>query len=310
MNNAFSLPTRSTGNIMMNVMLALIPGTVLMVYWFGAGIIVNISVIMLVSVACEAFVQMLRQRPATPAILDGSMLLAAWLLGLCLPPGLPLFELIIGAASMSLLGKHVFGGLGQNPFNPAMVGYAVLLISFPKTMTAWISPTEFSQAANAWDSITQATVLDRLRDLERQGLSVYEHTLSPWPWNAINVAWLFGGLYLLARGIIRWHIPIAMLLSAAVAHGLHYWAFPQHTLPPSSMLLSGAMMLGAFFIATDPVTAPSSLKARLLYGAGIGFITVALRSFSNYPEGIAFAVLLMNCAVPLLDRCFVLETKP
>lgn len=328
MSSVFSLKTRSTSNIMVNVMFALVPGTLMMAYWFGAGIIINIAVITGVSITCEALVQTLRKRAIGPSLQDGSMVLAAWLLGLCLPPGLPFLELFVGAISMTLLGKHVFGGLGQNPFNPAMVGYAVLLISFPKTMTTWLNPEELSQAINSsvgsfwwqlktssinttqWDSITQATVLDRLRGLERQNLTVHASTLSLWPWHMINVAWLFGGLYLLARGIIRWHIPIALLLAAAIAHGLHYWLFPQHTLVPSSMLLSGAMMLGAFFIATDPVTAPSSQYARLLYGAGIGLLTVALRSFSNFPEGIAFAVLLMNCTVPLLDRMFVLDSKP
>lgn len=311
---------------MMQVALALVPGTAVMTYWFGAGVLINIVVIVGVSILCEALAQRLRHRPIQPALLDGSIVLAACLLGLCLPPGLPFYELIVGAIGMTLLGKHVFGGLGQNPFNPAMVGYAILLISFPKTMTAWPEPFSLTNALNSgagllwwdiktsahsvseqWDAISQATPLDRLRGLERQALTTHQLTQSLWPWNLLNVAWLFGGLFLLARGIIRWHIPIALLLSASVAHGLYYLMFPQYTLPPSSMMLSGAMMLGAFFIATDPVTAPSSQYARLLYGAGIGLLTVTLRAFSNYPEGIAFAVLLMNCTVPLLDRLFVLE---
>lgn len=329
MNNAFQLKTRNTRSIMVHVILALVPGTVLMTYWFGAGVIINIAVVTLVSLLCESLALALRQRPIAQALQDGSIVLAAWLLALCLPASLPFPELIVGAISMTVLGKHVFGGLGQNPFNPAMVGYAVLLISFPKTMTTWLNPAELSQSINAstdsfwwalktanessniqWDTITQATPLDRLRGFERQNQTTDLLTLSPWPWNAINVAWLFGGLFLLARGIIRWHIPVAMLLTASAAHTLHYWLFPQYTLPPSSMMLSGAMMLGAFFIATDPVTAPSSQYARLIYGASIGLLTVALRGFSNYPEGIAFAVLLMNCSVPLLDRLFTLERSP
>jgi len=318
MSNAFSLNTRSTGNIMMHVALALVPGTALMTYWFGAGVIINLVTITLVSVLCEAISQKLRQRSIPSALYDGSMVLAAWLLALCLPPGLPFLELIVGAISMTILGKHVFGGLGQNPFNPAMVGYAVLLISFPKTMTTWPDPNALTEAINAgantassqWDVITKATPLDRLRGFERAGQAIDRSTLLLWPWNAINVAWLLGGLFLIARGIIRWHIPIAMLLVATLAHAIHYWFFPEHTLAPSYMMLSGAMMLGAFFIATDPVTAPSSQNARLIYGAGIGLLSVALRSLSNYPEGIAFAVLLMNCTVPLLDRYFVLDRGP
>jgi len=318
MSQAFALSTRSTSNVMMHVAIALVPGTALMTYWFGAGVIVNILTITLVSALCEATALKLRQRSISTALSDGSILLAAWLLALCLPPNLPFIELAIGAISMTMLGKHVFGGLGQNPFNPAMVGYAILLISFPRTMTSWPDPLAVTDAINTglqtassqWDSVTKATPLDRLRGFERAGQAIDHSTLSLWPWNAINVSWLLGGLFLIARGIIRWHIPIAMLLTAFLAHGMYYWLFPQFSFAPSSMMLSGAMMLGAFFIATDPVTAPSSQNARLLYGAGIGLLTVALRSLSNYPEGVAFAVLLMNCAVPLLDRFFVLNRKP
>jgi len=297
---------------MMQVILALLPGTALMTYWFGSGVIVNILVLTLTSVLCEAAAQTLRQRNVKTALGDGSMVLAAWLLALCLPPNLPLLQLVVGAISMAFLGKHLFGGLGQNPFNPAMVGYTLLLISFPKTMTTWPNPLELTDsivASSQWDAITQATPLDRLRGLQRQGLPTDNSSVSIWPWNQINIAWLLGGLFLMWRGIVRWHIPIAMLITATLAHSIHYVFFETTTLPPTSMMLSGAMMLGAFFIATDPVTAPSSKNARVLYGAGIGLLTVILRQLSNYPEGIAFAVLLMNSAVPLLDRWFVRDTK-
>jgi electron transport complex protein RnfD len=226
-----------------------------------------------------------------------------------------------------LLGKHVYGGLGYNPFNPAMVGYAVLLISFPVAMTRWpligaeldwptlarltvhsfyagVPPPDLS-----WDAWTGATALDVLRTGLRQRLTMQEiraggpfGALGAAGWVSINLAALAGGLFLLRRGIVRWQIPTAVLAGIAVPAALG------HALDPGSHpgavfhLLSGATMLGAFFIATDPVSAASSDRGRLIYGAGIGILTWVIRRWGSYPDGLAFAVLLMNLAVPLIDR--------
>ena len=320
------------------VMLALIPGTMVMVHALGTGVIINLVVLTLSSVACEAGLLALRKRPVFSVLADGSIILAAWLLALCLPPALPINQLILGAVAMTVLGKHVYGGLGQNPFNPAMVGYAILLISFPQSMTLWFDPivlselsaegfTSFSNWWNLkwqpalyvhqWDSVTQATPLDSLRTVQRQDLTpnpalnqtTVTTRVSTSPWFEISIAWMIGGLYLLALGIIRWHIPVAMLLTTAFAHLVHAGFYPDASLNPLSALMYGGLMLGAFFIATDPVTAPSSTRARLCYGAGIGVLIVVLRTSSNDPEGVAIAVLLMNSVTPLLDRLFVLETR-
>ncbi len=310
-------------------MLALIPGSILMVYWLGPGVLMNLTVSVLVAVACEALCLRCRQRAITPMIADGSIVLAAWLLALCLPPAFPFGPLIVGTLAMCVLGKHLYGGLGQNLFNPAMVGYAVLLVSFPTAMTTWTQPgelTAFNDTANwgswwalkwhgvsslggSWDAITQATPLDHLRSLERQSLIVDVDALHSPPWRALSLAWLAGGLYLLVRGIIRWHIPVAMLVAAALTHLAYRFFFPEYSLPLLPALFYGALMLGAFFIATDPVTAPSSVRSRLCYGAGIGVLSMVIRTSSNYPEGVAFAVLLMNATTPLLDRWFVLDKR-
>lgn len=339
MSRGLGIARRSTPSIMSQVMLALIPGTLVSAYTLGPGVIINITVLVLISLCCEATVVLLRKRNVIPVLSDGSIVLAAWLMALCLPPSLPISQLVLGAVTMTVLGKHVYGGLGQNPFNPAMVGYAVLLISFPKSMTFWFDPdATMALSANGikalpawwelkwqpasvstqWDSITQATPLDQLRSINRQNSAVSStQAVSPngpdlrtKPWFAISLAWLLGGLFLLLRGIIRWHIPFALLLAAALSHFMVEIFSPNATLPVGSALLYGGLMFGAFFIATDPVTAPSSLNARLIYGAGIGVLSVVLRTSSNYPEGVAFAVLLMNAVTPLLDRLFVLDNQP
>jgi len=331
---ALGRPRRDVSSLMRAVMLALVPGTLVQAWLVGGGVLTNLSVVVLAALALEALVLRIRRRPLRPALGDGSIVLAAWLLALTLPPGLPVGQLLAGTAAMVLLGKHLYGGLGHNPFNPAMVGYAVLIVSFPVSMTAWpetalvrVSPlappvderVDTREAGeNDWDAITAATPLDRLRTLEREAAygslapsreaSVNTGAIrpgdlildSPWPWT--SGAFLVGGLWLLARGLIGWRIPCSVLGTLALLHAAHgsLAAMPQP--PVHAELLAGAAVLGAFFVATDPVSAPSAPRARLLYGTGIGTLTFALREFSAYPEGFAFAVLLMNATVPLLDR--------
>ena len=332
-------PTRRVPRLMLEVMLALVPGTLVHAWLIGPAVLTSVAIAVGSALALEAGALLLRRRALRPALGDGSIVLAAWLLALAVPPGLPAGQLVLGTAAMVLLGKHLYGGIGHNPFNPAMVGYAVLIVSFPVTMTAWpdaatvrlVAPDAPAAAAAgapepAWDALTAATPLDRLRTLERESAreaarvadapeatdeAAGTHSLdaarrgavilgSPWPW--INGAFLAGGLWMLARGLIGWRIPVSMLGTLALLHAAHgsLAAVPQP--PVHAELLGGAAVLGAFFIATDPVSAASGPRARLLYGAGIGALTFVLREFSAYPEGVAFAVLLMNAAVPLLDR--------
>jgi len=309
---------RGVGAVMGEVMLALIPGTLLFAWLIDPRVLANVALAVLAALVLEALVLRLRARRIGVTLADGSIALAAWLLALAVPPGLPAGQLLVGVAAMVLLGKHLYGGLGFNPFNPAMVGYAVLIVSFPITMTSWPaggatpSPPALERtvehAPRDWDALSGATPLDRLRTLERAPGADGSGAIEPgamilssaWPW--VNGGFLVGGLWLLARRVIGWRIPAAVLGTLGTLHALHGLFAATAQAPVLVELFAGAAMLGAFFIATDPVSAASGPRARLAYGAGIGGLTFTLREFGAYPEGIAFAVLLMNLTVPLLDR--------
>ena len=290
--------------VMTQVLLALAPVAVAHVVLYGPGLLLQLAVCTVTALTCEALALQVRGRDPKPFLRDGSVLVTAGLLALSVPPSLPWWLAVLGTAAAVLLGKHAYGGLGSNPFNPAMVGYAVLLVSFPLEMSRWPLP-----AGVELDAVTGATALDQLRTGLGQRLTMQEIFAQPvfgvvgdsgaqW----INAAALLGGLYLLGRRIVRWHIPAAVLAGMAVP------AVFMHTLDPGAHagaafhLFSGATMLGAFFIATDPVSAATSDRGRLIYGAGIGALTWVIRTWGGYPDGIAFAVLLMNLAAPLLDR--------
>lgn len=294
----FSVP-----RVMFQVLAALVPVLAVQVHLFGLRPLLLVAVAAIVAMACEALALRLRQRPMRPHLRDGSVLVTAALLALAVPPALPLWHLALGVAVAVLLAKHAYGGLGQNPFNPAMVGYAVLLVSFPLEMTRWPAP------GGDWDAMTGATALDALRTGLRQSYTMQEIQGGPafghvgaagaeW----INLAALAGGVYLLARGIVRWHIPVAMLAGIAVPAALFHMFDPGAHASASFHLAAGATMLGAFFIATDPVSAATSDRGRLIYGAGIGLLTWIIRTWGGFPDGVAFAVLIMNLAVPLIDR--------
>ncbi len=336
--STFSLDTHALGHrkrtvrsTMMQVMLALLPGTALYAFLLSPEVLVNIAIACVTGLCTEAAILLLRKRDLIPTLGDGSILLAAWLLALCLPPSLPASQIIIGVVIMVTLGKHLFGGLGHNPFNPAMVAYAVLIVSFPVTMTDWQIDNHYqSPDTPGWDAVTSATPLDRLRtirlttQLQQPGTDPSLNQLqnqastdsrkqagqliteSVWVW--LSVAWLAGGLYLLYIRVISWHIPVSVLGSLA----LLYWAVGAESsstlLPAGPAILSGALVIGAFFIATDPVSAATSNLGKLIYGSGIGVLTFVIRENSVYPEGFAFAVLLMNICVPLIDHLITSST--
>lgn len=314
--------------VMVQVLAALIPVALVQVALYGPGPLLQMAVAGPTALLCEAAALRARGRDAAPHLRDASVLVTAALLALALPPLMPWWLTAFGTAVAVLLGKHVYGGLGQNPFNPAMVGYAVLLVSFPLEMTRWPVPLDspggdwtdlaglawqsFAHgpaAAVRWDAYTGATALDSLRNGLAQRYTMQEILAGPafasvggagsqW----INLAALAGGLYLLARRIVRWQIPTAVLAGVALPAWVMNVADPGAYAPATFHLLSGATMLGAFFIATDPVSAAASDRGRLVYGAGIGAITWMIRSYGGYPDGLAFAVLLMNLAAPLIDR--------
>ena len=320
----------SVQTLMYKVLLAMIPGTIAMIVFFGWGVLINIILASVVALTAEALMLWIRNRPIKPYLTDGSALLTAALLALALPQLAPWWLTVIGVSFAIIVGKHLYGGLGFNPFNPAMVGYVVVIISFPKEMTQWVPPLlesytllSFTETFRViftgelpltygWDAITMATPLDTVKTQLGLELSISEiekhksygpmfGSVGGFGWEWVNALFLASGLFLAIRGIIDWRIPaglIAALLVLSNTFALYDYA---SFTPPTFHLFSGGIMLAAFFIATDPVTAATTTKGRWLYGAGIGVFIFIIRTWGAYPDGIAFAVLLMNMAAPLLD---------
>lgn len=313
------LPVRPTvGDLMRRVLIALLPGIAVMVWWFGIGVLVNIAIAIAAALATEAALLRARRQPIGPFVTDWTAVLTAVLLALALPPLAPWWLAALGASLAIVLGKQLYGGLGNNPFNPAMVGYVILLISFPTEITRWTLTTpgvadtlaaQFGQlSASALDGLTGATPLDHLRTGLARQLTVDEALTGPvtgvlagagWEW--INLAFLAGGVWLAVRGDIGWRIPLATL-GGLCAMALVFWLIdPDRFASPLFHALSGAAMLGAFFIATDPVSGATTPRGKLIFGAGIGVLVYIIRTWGGYPDAMAFGVLLMNLTVPLLD---------
>ena len=311
----------STQRVMRTVILATLPGLAAMVFFFGLGPLFNVLLCCLLCLAFEAAVLAIRHRPVGFYLNDYSALVTGVLLGLALPPYCPWWLLMVGCFFAIVVAKQLYGGLGFNPFNPAMVGYVVLLISFPVQMTQWAAPVTMENHqwlglgqtlnqifAGGTDGYTGATPLDVFR--QAQGLTVdavYQEPIftdgliagAGWEW--VNLGFLLGGVYLLWRGIFSWHAPIAMLAALTVMAFVFNTGGSSSGAPVSLHLLSGATMLGAFFIVTDPVSSAVSKKGRLIYGAAIGIMVYCIRTWGNYPDAVAFAVLLMNFAAPFID---------
>ncbi|QTO55890.1 electron transport complex subunit RsxD [Duffyella gerundensis] len=325
---------RSTSSIMMLVLLAAIPGMAAQYYFFGPGNLLQVLLAAITAWGTEAAILKLRKQPIALNLADNSALLTALLLGVSLPPLAPWWLIVIGTVFAIVIAKQLYGGLGQNPFNPAMIGYVVLLISFPVQMTSWLPPESLQvikpglldslsmifthhtlagetmqQLQMGVDGVSQATPLDSFKTGLRAGhsadqllaLPIFHGVIAGLGWQWINIGFLLGGLFLLANNTIRWHIPLSMLASLAVCATLGWLIAPGSLVSPLIHLFSGATMLGAFFIATDPVTASTTNKGRLLYGALIGLLVWLIRSYGGYPDGVAFAVLLANICVPLID---------
>ncbi|HTN93076.1 MAG TPA: electron transport complex subunit RsxD [Gallionella sp.] len=327
----------SVAQIMLKVLLALVPGIVLYVWYYGPAILVSISLASLTALTTEALMLKLRNRPVVPFLKDNSALLTGWLLALSIPPLAPWWLIVVGTAFAIAIAKHLYGGLGNNLFNPAMVGYAVLIISFPAQMTHWLAPhglgpegmalppeLNFMQQLEyiflgvlphevSLDALTTATPLDNLKTHLHLGqavprildMPIYGHIAGH---GSEMVAWgfLFGGLYLLFKRIISWHIPVAFLATLFVIAGIFHLLDASRYAAPLFHWYSGAAMLGAFFILTDPVSSPTTNKGRLIYAAGAALLTYLIRVFGGFPDGVAFATLLMNICVPLI----VLYTQP
>lgn len=307
-----------TASLMRWVVIATLPGVLTMTYYFGLGVLSNIALAAIMGALLEAGMLRLRSRPIAPALTDTSALLTGVLLGASLPPASPWWLIGVGMIAAVVIAKQLYGGLGHNPFNPAMVGYALLLVSFPTYMTLWappqplISDTLWAQILGTLpvpqlDALSGATPLDAFKHKAEEFSAQQFWLSSPLPektltaWYAISLAWLAGGVLLLVKRIISWHIPIALLGSLAALATLFHLSDPDSFASPTFHLLTGATLFGAFFIATDPVSAATSQRGKLLYGVGIGVLIIVIRNLGGYPDAVAFAVLLMNLCVPLID---------
>jgi len=308
------------------VLLALVPAIAVYVWMYGGGILITLTLATLTALLTEALMLQLRDRPVKPFLSDYSAVITAWLLALAIPPLTPWWLIVLGTAFAIIFAKQLYGGLGYNPFNPAMVGYAVLLISFPVLMTKWPAALQLAQTplsfSEQWqfifsgqlpqgvliDAVTSATPLDYLKTQLKlqQDISVIQSaplfgTLGGKGSEYVAVAYLLGGLYLWQQKIISWHLPTAFLGVLALFSAAFWLADAAHYASPVFHLFSGASMLCAFFIITDPVSGPTTPRGKLYFAGGVAIITYLIRVYGGYPDGVAFAVIFMNICVPLID---------
>ncbi len=327
-----------TPALMRMVALAAMPGIAAQVYFFGYAVLLQILLAVITAWASEALMLKIRNKPVLVRLTDHSALVTGLLLAIAIPAAAPWWIVVLGTAFAIIVVKQLYGGLGHNLFNPAMAAYVLLLISYPQQMTSWLPPTQLqhhvmsgadpiclvfsgyscqgfsvAQLKTDVDGRTMATALDTLRNDLSTGKTVSESTQQAvfdgyagvgWSW--INLGFLFGGLFLLQRGVIQWRIPVALLGALALTSTIGWLSDSDRFASPLFHLFSGGTMLAAFFIATDPVSASTTAKGRLIYGALIGVLVFVIRSFGGYPDGWAFAVMLANLSVPLIDA----YTKP
>lgn len=312
-------------SVMRQVLYALVPGIAVATYYFGPGVLIQIMLASVTALITEAAILRWRKRAVGRYLTDYSALVTAWLLALSIPSIAPWWLVVIGTAFSISFSKQLYGGIGYNPFNPAMVGYVVLLISFPVEMSQWpaTNPALGTQLSmvdtllivfqpdtiQQWDAITAATPLDTIRSelLSGNNLNTAEQALaapgiiSAQGWEAVAVAYLLGGLWLWYRQVITWHIPFS-LLGGLFVMAMLFSEINTDQYPSAWFhLFSGGAMLGAFFIATDPVSAATSNKGKVIYAAGIGVLIYIIRTWGSYPDAVAFAVLLMNLCAPYID---------
>jgi electron transport complex protein RnfD len=307
-----------------HTLLALVPGVLATSWVYGMGIWLQLLLAVTFALALEAALLKLRGRPVKTHLLDGSAALTAVLFVLCLPPTMPWWSALVGMLFAIGIAKQLYGGLGQNVFNPAMVGYVVVLLAFPLLLSQWPAsqadwqPGEWLQTLLAgpsglgeqrWDALSGPTLLTQTRELHQQALlwpEIEQQLQLSWPsrgeQSLIALAYLLGGVYLLANRIISFHAPLGVVLGVLGTGGIFWLLDPSVNPGPLFHLFSGGLMLGAFFIVTDPVSGANTPRGRILFGIGVAILTLAIRRWGGYPDAVAFAVLLMNMLVPLLDR--------
>lgn len=329
---------RDTGAVMRLVVYAAIPGIAMQTFMFGYGVLVQLVLAISIAILSEVLILELRRKNTERAVKDYSALLCGLLLAISIPPLAPWWVIVIGTFFAIAIVKQLYGGLGYNLFNPAMAAYIMLLISFPVQMTAWIPPDSLTvQSFSLWDTIhtiftgytssgysiaqlqvtidgaTTATPLDHVKVALSEGYVISEALSDKLysgsmghGWGPVSFAYLAGGLFLIKTKVINWHIPASMILSAVLVSALLFLVDNSIYASPWFHLVNGSLLVGAFFIATDPVSASTTNLGRIVFGASIGFWVIVVRTWGGYPDAVAFAVVLMNMAVPLIDY----YTKP
>ena len=321
-------PTADVASIMQQVLLALVPAALAHVWFFGPGFILNLLIASIFCLAGEALMMYARGRPIVSALSDYSALVTAALLAFALPSLTPWWVTATGALFGVVVAKHLYGGLGYNIFNPAMAGYVVILVAFPMHLNLWIAPrmgdidyqyltlveslrytfTGHLPEALSFDAVSRATPLDAMKSGLNNARTVPEIRSLPimgdfggrgWEWIGNFIA--IGGFWLMIKKIIRWQIPFGVGIGLLLPASIMYLVEPGSNPSPGFHMFGGAAILCAFFIATDPVSAATSPKGRFIYGVGIGALIYAIRTWGSYADGVAFAVLIMNMAVPAID---------
>ncbi|HSG97284.1 MAG TPA: RnfABCDGE type electron transport complex subunit D [Woeseiaceae bacterium] len=321
-------PQTSVASMMLQVLAALVPAALAHVWYFGPGFIFNLLVAGIFAIVGEAFVMWVRGRPPESGLTDYSALVTAALLAFALPSLTPWWVTATGALFGVVVAKHLYGGLGFNIFNPAMAGYVVILVAFPMHLNLWVAPRmgdidyqhltiiqtlTFTLTGNlpealGFDAVSRATPLDVMKTGLNNMQTAIDIRANPimgdfggrgWEWIGNFLA--IGGFWLLIRKIIRWQIPVGVGIGLLGPAMVVYLLDPGANPGPGFHLFAGATLLCAFFIATDPVSAATSPRGRLIYGIGIGILTFCIRTWGSYADGVAFAVLIMNMAVPAID---------
>jgi len=301
----------TTRKLMFGVVIALLPALFTSILYFGWGAIIVTTASILSCVLTEYLIQrFFFKKPVT--ITDGSAIVTGLLLAFNLPSNIPVFIVVIGSFVSIAIAKMTFGGLGNNPFNPALVGRVFMLISFPVQMTSWPVPSGF--ATGYADAVTGATPLAIIKEGLKNGESITQLVAQiPTPvqmfmgkmggslGEVAAVALLLGFIWLLFKKIITWHIPVSIIGSMAVFTAILWLINPEKNADPMIHILAGGVLLGAIYMATDYVTSPMNPKSMLIYGCGIGILTVIIRVWGAYPEGVSFAILIMNAFVPLMN---------
>jgi len=318
----FLLKDASVTKVMTQVCLALVPGIAAYAWLVGPAILAQLLIASLAALLAEALMLRVQGKPQAMFLSDGSAIVTAWLIALTFPPLAPWWLVVTGTVFAIVVAKHLYGGLGQNPFNPAMVAFAVCIVAFPALMSQWPSVglelpfiDQFKVIlglAPRVDALSGATPLDAMKTALKLGdgnLDVVKLLANQdiygnfagrgWEW--VAAGYLLGGLWMWQRKLITWHVPTAFIGAMVVLSGALWLYNPTEFANPLFHLFSGGAMLGAFFIVTDPVSGCTTPRGKLIFGAGAGLLAYIIRVFGGYPDGVAFAVLLMNLSAPLID---------